>query len=252
MSAGTRRARSWWARSALGPAGIQPRRAVTRWTWVSTGKAARPIEKVSTHAAVLGPTPCRLVRYSSTSRSLSPSSLVRSMRPSRPSISARMRWMRGAFWSAMPPEGGEGAPGVDVGGVLRQHRGDQLVDHRQAGLGREGPLLPAQPPLHRANAPPIRQPVHPAHRSPPPQRARAMILGTPYTARMRLYDRAEAERLDREDPLAPLRDRFVIDDPQLIYLDGNSLGRLPRQSLERLRVVVEQEWGRRLIRSWNE
>ena len=79
-----------------------------------------------------------------------------------------------------------------------------------------------------------------------------MILGTPYTARMRLYDRAEAERLDREDPLAPLRDRFVIDDPQLIYLDGNSLGRLPRQSLERLRVVVEQEWGRRLIRSWNE
>jgi kynureninase len=79
-----------------------------------------------------------------------------------------------------------------------------------------------------------------------------MILGTPYTARMRLTDRAEAERLDREDPLAPLRDRFVIDDPQLIYLDGNSLGRLPRQSLERLRVVVEQEWGRRLIRSWNE
>jgi kynureninase len=79
-----------------------------------------------------------------------------------------------------------------------------------------------------------------------------MILGTPYTARMRPTDRAEAERLDREDPLAPFRDRFVIDDPELLYLDGNSLGRLPRQSLERLRTVVEQEWGRRLIRSWNE
>ncbi len=69
---------------------------------------------------------------------------------------------------------------------------------------------------------------------------------------MSLSDRTEAERLDRDDPLASFRDRFVIDDPELIYLDGNSLGRLPRRSLERLRTVVEQEWGRRLIRSWNE
>jgi len=69
---------------------------------------------------------------------------------------------------------------------------------------------------------------------------------------MSLTDRAEAERLDRDDPLAPFRDRFVIDDPELLYLDGNSLGRLPRRSLERLRAVVEREWGQRLIRSWNE
>jgi kynureninase len=69
---------------------------------------------------------------------------------------------------------------------------------------------------------------------------------------MSLTDRTEAERLDREDPLAAFRDRFVIDDPELIYLDGNSLGRLPRRSLERLGTVVEQEWGRRLIRAWNE
>src|SRR5574341_795148 len=65
-------------------------------------------------------------------------------------------------------------------------------------------------------------------------------------------DRAAAARLDRDDPLASLRERFVIDDPDLLYLDGNSLGRLPRRSIERLRTVVEREWGSRLIRSWNE
>jgi kynureninase len=69
---------------------------------------------------------------------------------------------------------------------------------------------------------------------------------------MGLTDRAEAERLDRQDPLASFRDRFLIEDPRVLYLDGNSLGRLPIRSLERLRVVVEQEWGRGLIRSWNE
>src|SRR6266536_2747406 len=65
-------------------------------------------------------------------------------------------------------------------------------------------------------------------------------------------DRSAAERLDRDDPLAHLREQFVIDEPDLLYLDGNSLGRLPRRSVARLRTVVEHEWGRRLIRSWNE
>jgi kynureninase len=65
-------------------------------------------------------------------------------------------------------------------------------------------------------------------------------------------DRATVESLDREDPLAWLRDQFVIDDPDLIYMDGNSLGRLPKRSLERLRTVLSEEWGRGLIRSWNE
>ena len=64
--------------------------------------------------------------------------------------------------------------------------------------------------------------------------------------------REEAERLDREDPLAGFREQFVIDEPDLIYLDGNSLGRLPRRTAARVREVVEQEWGRRLIRGWNE
>ena len=62
---------------------------------------------------------------------------------------------------------------------------------------------------------------------------------------------ARAADLDAADPLAPFRDRFVIDDPELIYLDGNSLGRLPRATAERLRTVVAEEWGGELIRGWD-
>jgi kynureninase len=58
--------------------------------------------------------------------------------------------------------------------------------------------------------------------------------------------------LDKHDELARFRDEFVIDDPDLIYLDGNSLGRLPKRSIDRMQVVVEGEWGSRLIRGWNE
>jgi kynureninase len=64
--------------------------------------------------------------------------------------------------------------------------------------------------------------------------------------------RAAALHLDQLDPLAAFRDQFVIDEPNLIYLDGNSLGRLPRGAVERLRTLVEDEWGKRLIRGWNE
>ncbi len=63
--------------------------------------------------------------------------------------------------------------------------------------------------------------------------------------------RARAEELDAADPLAGLRDRFVIDDPALIYLDGNSLGRLPRATAQRIAEVAAGEWGRGLIRSWD-
>jgi kynureninase len=61
--------------------------------------------------------------------------------------------------------------------------------------------------------------------------------------------RDDARRLDDADPLAPLRERFVLP-AGVIYLDGNSLGPLPRGTAERLRRVVEDEWGRDLIRSW--
>ena len=57
--------------------------------------------------------------------------------------------------------------------------------------------------------------------------------------------------LDAADPLAAFRDRFVPADPGLVYLDGNSLGRLPRATVERLAAVVSEEWGRELIRGWD-
>jgi kynureninase len=63
---------------------------------------------------------------------------------------------------------------------------------------------------------------------------------------------AAPDGLDRDDPLAGFRERFLIPDPALVYLDGNSLGRLPLATRDRLRHVVEHEWGERLIRSWSE
>jgi kynureninase len=65
-------------------------------------------------------------------------------------------------------------------------------------------------------------------------------------------DAAEARRLDAADPLARFRREFVAPDARLIYLDGNSLGRLPRRAAPRLRQAVEREWGGRLIRGWGE
>ena len=65
-------------------------------------------------------------------------------------------------------------------------------------------------------------------------------------------DSEHARELDARDELARFRQAFVVDDPGLIYLDGNSLGRLPRASAERVRAVVETEWGGRLIRGWGE
>ena len=61
-----------------------------------------------------------------------------------------------------------------------------------------------------------------------------------------------AHEMDAEDPLARFRERFVIVDPDLIYVDGNSLGRLPRASIELAVDLVQRQWGERLIRGWNE
>ena len=56
--------------------------------------------------------------------------------------------------------------------------------------------------------------------------------------------------LDAGDALAPLRDEFDLPDG-VIYLDGNSLGALPKATAARLQQVVREEWGVGLIRSWN-
>ncbi|MCU0773879.1 MAG: kynureninase [Ideonella sp.] len=65
-----------------------------------------------------------------------------------------------------------------------------------------------------------------------------------------MTSRDDDDARDRVDPLAALRDQFVLP-PGVIYLDGNSLGPLPRATLARVQHVVREEWGEGLIRSWN-
>ncbi len=61
-----------------------------------------------------------------------------------------------------------------------------------------------------------------------------------------------ARELDAQDELRAFRDEFLIDDPNLIYLDGNSLGRLPKRTVDYMRHAIESAWGERLIRIWND
>lgn len=63
--------------------------------------------------------------------------------------------------------------------------------------------------------------------------------------------RDEAASLDRADELALFRERFVLPDG-VIYLDGNSLGPLPKTVPARIEQVMQREWGQSLIRSWRE
>ena len=66
-----------------------------------------------------------------------------------------------------------------------------------------------------------------------------------------MIERAEAEALDAADGLAFARARFALP-PGVIYLDGNSLGCLPRRTAARVADTVTREWGERLIGSWND
>jgi kynureninase len=63
-------------------------------------------------------------------------------------------------------------------------------------------------------------------------------------------NRSDCQALDAQDPLAALRDQFALP-PNKIYLDGNSLGVLPRATAQRVANVVQHEWGEHLIESWN-
>ena len=72
----------------------------------------------------------------------------------------------------------------------------------------------------------------------------------PYHVAMTI-DLSQARAMDAVDPLAVFRSRFALPSG-VIYLDGNSLGALPKQTPERLASAVEREWGGGLIRSWND
>jgi kynureninase len=63
---------------------------------------------------------------------------------------------------------------------------------------------------------------------------------------------ADPAALDAADPLASYRRRFVIPDPELVYLDGNSLGRPPLRAIERVARLATEEWAGELIRGWDQ
>ena len=67
---------------------------------------------------------------------------------------------------------------------------------------------------------------------------------------MTAQTREQALADDAADALAPLRQQFILPEG-LIYLDGNSLGALPRSVAARVQQVISQEWGEGLIGSWN-
>ncbi len=66
-----------------------------------------------------------------------------------------------------------------------------------------------------------------------------------------MISRDDCARRDTQDPLAPLREQFMLPEG-VIYVDGNSLGALPRATPARVAAAVQQEWGDGLIRSWND
>ena len=66
------------------------------------------------------------------------------------------------------------------------------------------------------------------------------------------YSADYAKLLDEQDELKSFRSKFDLQDKNLIYLDGNSLGVLPKSTKTHIERVVANEWGSGLIRSWNE
>jgi len=64
-------------------------------------------------------------------------------------------------------------------------------------------------------------------------------------------DYKKALKLDQIDPLVAFKNQFVTDE-SMIYLDGNSLGKLPKKTLEYQQDLIQNQWGNRLIRGWND
>ena len=67
-----------------------------------------------------------------------------------------------------------------------------------------------------------------------------------------MLTRQAALDLDAKDPLAKYRDRFVFTDPDVCYLDGNSLGRLPKATVETINKFLIEGWGTKIVDGWGE
>jgi len=67
-----------------------------------------------------------------------------------------------------------------------------------------------------------------------------------------MFTRQDALALDATDPLASFRNRFVFTDPEVCYLDGNSLGRLPKSTVESINKFLIEGWGTKIVDGWAE
>lgn len=67
-----------------------------------------------------------------------------------------------------------------------------------------------------------------------------------------MFTRQDALDLDASDPLAKYRDLFVFTDPEVCYLDGNSLGRLPKSTVETINRFLIEGWGTKIVDGWGE
>jgi kynureninase len=68
---------------------------------------------------------------------------------------------------------------------------------------------------------------------------------------MKVTDREYALELDKNDPLAHFKSQFVISDPTMCYLDGNSLGRLPKATVTAINDFMNKEWGPEVVTGWS-
>ncbi|MCX6443908.1 MAG: aminotransferase class V-fold PLP-dependent enzyme [Actinobacteria bacterium] len=68
---------------------------------------------------------------------------------------------------------------------------------------------------------------------------------------MKVTDREYALELDKSDPLAHFKSQFVISDPEMCYLDGNSLGRLPKATVTAITDFMTHEWGPEVVTGWS-
>jgi kynureninase len=68
---------------------------------------------------------------------------------------------------------------------------------------------------------------------------------------MKVTDREYALELDKNDPLAHFKSQFVVGDPQMCYLDGNSLGRLPKATVTAINDFMTKEWGPEVVTGWS-